>query len=122
MGRRCLAFVLGLQLFFESSAEGAGKGLALFRGKTVQLPNTVKVPHMGWNTLNIVKPNELFDGIAEGSYVYFVHSLYPVPNRQIHSGARKPITAQPSLQQSPAKTSTAPSFTQKNQATSAYKS
>ena len=34
---------------------------------------------MGWNTLNLVKPNELFDGIAEGAYVYFVHSLYPVP-------------------------------------------
>jgi glutamine amidotransferase len=34
---------------------------------------------MGWNTLNIVKKNELLDGIKEGSYVYFVHSLYPVP-------------------------------------------
>ena len=34
---------------------------------------------MGWNTLGIVKQNELFDGVAEGSYVYFVHSLYPVP-------------------------------------------
>ena len=34
---------------------------------------------MGWNTLNIVKPNPLFDGVAEDSYVYFVHSLYPKP-------------------------------------------
>jgi glutamine amidotransferase len=34
---------------------------------------------MGWNTLNIIKQNELFDGVAEGTYVYFVHSLYPVP-------------------------------------------
>ena len=34
---------------------------------------------MGWNTLNIIRPNELLDGIAEGTYVYFVHSLYPVP-------------------------------------------
>ena len=79
MALHCWASVLGLQLFFERSEEGPGKGLALFRGKTVQLPNTVKVPHMGWNTLNIVKQNELFDGIAEGRYVYFVHSLYPVP-------------------------------------------
>ncbi|MGB9842037.1 MAG: imidazole glycerol phosphate synthase subunit HisH, partial [Candidatus Bathyarchaeales archaeon] len=39
-----------------------------------------KVPHMGWNTLRIVKPNELFEGVAEGAYVYFVHSLYPVPD------------------------------------------
>ena len=70
---------LGLQLFFEKSEEGPGNGLALFKGKTVSLPNTVKVPHMGWNTLNIVGQNELFDGVAESSYVYFVHSLYPVP-------------------------------------------
>jgi imidazole glycerol-phosphate synthase subunit HisH len=74
-----LGICLGLQLFFESSQEGPGDGLALFKGKNIQLPNTVKVPHMGWNTLNIVKPNELFEDIAEGTYVYFVHSLYPVP-------------------------------------------
>ncbi len=74
-----LGICLGLQLFFETSQEGPGTGLALFKGKNMQLPNTVKVPHMGWNTLNIVKPNELFEGIAEDTYVYFVHSLYPVP-------------------------------------------
>jgi glutamine amidotransferase len=73
-----LGICLGLQLFFETSQEGPGTGLALFKGKNMQLPNTVKVPHMGWNTLDIVKPNELFEGIAEGTYVYFVHSLYPV--------------------------------------------
>jgi glutamine amidotransferase len=78
-GTPFLGICLGLQLFFEKSEEGPGNGLALFKGKTVQLPNTVKVPHMGWNTLNIVKQNELFDDVAEGSYVYFVHSLYPVP-------------------------------------------
>ena len=74
-----IGICLGLQLFFETSQEGPGDGLALFKGKNMQLPNTVKVPHMGWNTLNIVKPNELFDGVAEGTFVYFVHSLYPVP-------------------------------------------
>ena len=78
-GTPLIGICLGLQLFFEESEEGPGKGLALFKGKTVQLPKTVKVPHMGWNTLNIVSQNELFDGVAEGSYVYFVHSLYPVP-------------------------------------------
>lgn len=78
-GTPLIGICLGLQLFFEESEEGPGKGLALFKGKTVQLPRTVKVPHMGWNTLNIVRQNELFDGVAEGSYVYFVHSLYPVP-------------------------------------------
>lgn len=78
-GTPLLGICLGLQLFFESSEEGPGNGLAYFAGNVKQLPNTVKVPHMGWNTLNIVKPNELFDGIAERTYVYFVHSLYPVP-------------------------------------------
>jgi len=78
-GTPLLGICLGLQLFFETSEEGPGKGLALFKGKTVQLPKTVKVPHMGWNTLNIVNQNELFEGVAEGSFVYFVHSLYPVP-------------------------------------------
>ena len=78
-GTPLLGICLGLQLFFETSEEGPGNGLSLFKGKNVRLPNTVKVPHMGWNTLNMVKQNELFDGIAEGSYVYFVHSLYPVP-------------------------------------------
>jgi glutamine amidotransferase len=78
-GTPLLGICLGLQLFFEESEEGPGNGLSLFKGKTVRLPSTVKVPHMGWNTLNMVKQNELFDGISEGSYVYFVHSLYPVP-------------------------------------------
>jgi glutamine amidotransferase len=78
-GTPLLGICLGLQLFFEESEEGPGNGLALFKGKTVRLPSTVKVPHMGWNTLNIIKQNELFNGVKEGSYVYFVHSLYPVP-------------------------------------------
>jgi imidazole glycerol-phosphate synthase subunit HisH len=78
-GTPLLGICLGLQLFFEESEEGPGNGLSIFKGKNVRLPNTVKVPHMGWNTLNIVKSNELLDDIAENSFVYFVHSLYPVP-------------------------------------------
>ncbi|MGD6807416.1 MAG: imidazole glycerol phosphate synthase subunit HisH [Candidatus Bathyarchaeia archaeon] len=78
-GTPLLGICLGLQLFFESSEEGPGSGLGFFKGTVKQLPNTVKVPHMGWNTLNIVKSTSLFDGIAEGTYVYFVHSLYPQP-------------------------------------------
>ncbi len=68
-----------MQLFFESSEEGPGEGLGFFGGTNVRLQGKVKVPHMGWNTLDIVKPNELFYGIEDGSYVYFVHSLYPQP-------------------------------------------
>ncbi len=78
-GTPLLGICLGLQLFFESSEEGPGEGLAFFKGTVKQLPKTVKVPHMGWNTLNIAKPNPLLDGIEEGTYVYFVHSLYPDP-------------------------------------------
>jgi glutamine amidotransferase len=78
-GTPLLGICLGLQLFFESSQEGPGDGLAFFKGTVKQLPGMVKVPHMGWNTLNIVESNELLDGIAEGTYVYFVHSLYPSP-------------------------------------------
>jgi glutamine amidotransferase len=74
-----LGICLGFQLFFPESEEGAGKGLALFEGKNVKLPSSVKVPHMGWNTLKIVKRNELFTGVEDGAYVYFVHSLYPEP-------------------------------------------
>jgi imidazole glycerol-phosphate synthase subunit HisH len=74
-----LGICLGLQLFFPRSEEGAGNGLALYEGKNVWLPNSVKVPHMGWNTLRIVKQTELLDGVEDESYVYFVHSLYPVP-------------------------------------------
>ena len=78
-GTPLLGICLGLQLFFPESEEGPGRGLALFEGKNVRLRGEVKVPHMGWNTLRMVKQNALFDGVADESYVYFVHSLYPVP-------------------------------------------
>ena len=78
-GTPLLGICLGLQLFFQESDEGPGKGLALFEGKAVRLQGAVKVPHMGWNTLRIVKQNGLFEGVDDESYVYFVHSLYPVP-------------------------------------------
>jgi len=78
-GTPLIGICLGLQLFFPESEEGPGKGFALFEGKNVRLRGEVKVPHMGWNTLRLVKQNEIFDGVADESYVYFVHSLYPVP-------------------------------------------
>jgi imidazole glycerol-phosphate synthase subunit HisH len=78
-GTPLIGICLGLQLFFPESEEGPGRGLGLFEGKNVRLRGDVKVPHMGWNTLQLVKQNPLFDGVANESYVYFVHSLYPVP-------------------------------------------
>jgi glutamine amidotransferase len=78
-GTPVFGICLGMQLFFPESEEGAGKGLAFFEGKNVRLPSSVKVPHMGWNTLRIVKQNEILDGVDDEAYVYFVHSLYPAP-------------------------------------------
>ncbi len=78
-GTPILGICLGLQLYFEESEEGPGSGLAFFKGKDVRLTGKVKVPHMGWNSLRKVKENELFNGIEDNAYVYFVHSLYPVP-------------------------------------------
>ena len=78
-GTLLIGICLGLQLFFQESEEGPGKGLTLFDGKNVRLRGEVKVPHMGWNTLRLVKQTPLFDGVADASYVYFVHSLYPLP-------------------------------------------
>ncbi len=78
-GTPILGICLGLQLYFESSEEGPGQGLAFFKGKNIRLTGQVKIPHMGWNTIQKVKENELFDGVHDGAFVYFVHSLYPVP-------------------------------------------
>jgi glutamine amidotransferase len=78
-GKPLIGICLGLQLFFPESEEGSGEGLGLFEGKNVWLKGAVKVPHMGWNTLRIVKQSAFFEGVADESYVYFVHSLYPVP-------------------------------------------
>jgi glutamine amidotransferase len=74
-----LGICLGMQLFFPKSEEGRGRGLALLQGKNIQLPSFVKVPHMGWNTLHIVRQNQIFEDVQDKSYVYFVHSCYPIP-------------------------------------------
>jgi glutamine amidotransferase len=76
-GRPLLGICLGLQLFFERSEEGAGRGLALLPGEVRRLPDSVKVPHMGWNRLNVRVEGGLLEGVPDGSWVYFVHSFYP---------------------------------------------
>ena len=78
-GLPVLGVCLGMQLFFPESEEGEGKGLALFKGKNVRLPSSVKVPHMGWNTLHMMRQNKLLEGIQDEAYFYFVHSCYPIP-------------------------------------------
>ena len=74
-----LGICLGLQLLFESSEESVGvKGLGVLKGKIVRIPDDagLKVPHIGWNSLEFPKKGRVFEGISENSYVYFVHSYY----------------------------------------------
>ena len=79
-GRPFLGICLGMQLFFSESVEGGKhKGLDLLKGKVTRLPNNVKVPHMGWNTLENIISTPLTQGISKGDYVYFVHSFAPEP-------------------------------------------
>ena len=74
-----LGICLGLQLMFESSDEGPGvKGLGLLPGKILRIPKSgdLKIPHMGWNSIEIKPQAKLFKDIPNQSYVYFVHSYY----------------------------------------------
>ena len=74
-----LGICLGLQLLYESSDETPGvTGLGLLKGTINKIPDSagLKIPHMGWNSLDIKKDATLFKGIKENPYVYFVHSYY----------------------------------------------
>ena len=78
-GKPFLGICLGLQLLFPQSEESPGaKGLGIFDGSITRIPNGdgLKIPHMGWNSLNIRKHDGLFRGIEGDPYVYFVHSYY----------------------------------------------
>jgi glutamine amidotransferase len=83
-GKPFLGICLGLQLLFEESIEfGTVKGLGILPGKVMRFhldDPTLKVPHMGWNTLTLNKPSPLFDSMDAHPYYYFVHSYYVVPD------------------------------------------
>lgn len=73
--RPVLGICLGLQLLFTRSFEGGlNRGLGLISGDVVKLPNTVKIPHIGWNDVKIWRSDELLEGLRDGCYMYFVHS------------------------------------------------
>jgi glutamine amidotransferase len=75
-----LGICLGMHLLFTESEEfGLHRGLELLAGRVVKLPANLRVPHMGWNQLHTQKWNGLTQGIAESSFVYFVHSYYVQP-------------------------------------------
>ena len=74
-----LGICLGLQLLFESSEETPGvEGLHLLDGHILRIPDAkgLKIPHIGWNSLDFPNKGKLFEGISNQSYVYFVHSYY----------------------------------------------
>ncbi|UCH02687.1 MAG: imidazole glycerol phosphate synthase subunit HisH [Candidatus Bathyarchaeota archaeon] len=79
-GKPILGICLGLQLLFTQSFEGGLlEGLDLIKGDIVKLPDNVKIPQIGWNTIDIVKHHSLLEGVKDNSYFYFVHSYIPKP-------------------------------------------
>jgi glutamine amidotransferase len=77
-GTPLLGICLGLQLMFETSEEAPDvKGLGLFKGTIVKIPDRgLKIPHMGWNSIEVVKDSRILNNIGENPFVYFVHSYY----------------------------------------------
>ena len=83
-GRPFLGICVGYQAMFERSEEfnSHAAGLGLFAGSVVRFPagQGLKIPQIGWNQIEIVKPEcPIFKGVENGSHVYFVHSFYPQP-------------------------------------------
>jgi glutamine amidotransferase len=80
-GKPYLGICLGLQVLFTESEEfGIYKGLDVFKGKVVRFQIDLKVPHMGWNNVKILRRPPIFDGIQDESFFYFVHSYYVAPD------------------------------------------
>lgn len=76
-----IGICLGMQLLFEWSEEGGPvAGLGLVAGSVRRLPAGVKVPHMGWNTLEACRPDPILEGLPASPHVYFVHSYVAVPD------------------------------------------
>jgi glutamine amidotransferase len=86
-GKPLLGLCLGLQLLFTHSEEfGSHKGLDLIPGNVRRFNDPgLRVPHVGWNQIEGLKPNPLLKGIPEGSYFYFVHSFFVEPDKPENS-------------------------------------
>jgi len=74
-----LGICLGMEMFFEKSEEGNEKGLGVINGDVIILPPSMKVPHMGWNNLEIKKSGKILEGVKDNTWVYFVHSYRVKP-------------------------------------------
>ena len=80
-GKKILGICLGMQMLFERSLEyGEHEGLGLLKGSVISMdgviPGELKIPHIGWNALHIVKEHPIFKYVKENDYVYFVHSYF----------------------------------------------
>ena len=85
MGKPVLGICLGMQLFFDESEESPGvSGLGILKGKFKKIPKVsdIKIPHMGWNSLQMPKSSRIFHDIGDEPYVYFVHSYYLEPENE----------------------------------------
>jgi len=82
-GKPLIGICLGMQLLFESSDEmGETAGLGLLPGRVTRMVGSgLKIPHMGWNQLDVVREHPLADDLVSGSYAYFVHSYAVYPDR-----------------------------------------
>lgn len=79
-GRPILGICLGLQLLFDKSYEGGvTNGLGIMPGDVVKINAKVKLPHIGWNTIRILRTNSLLENVKDNSYMYFVHSYFAKP-------------------------------------------
>ena len=74
-----MGICLGLEMFFEKSEEGIEQGLNVIEGEVIELPSNLKIPHMGWNNLEIKKSGKILEGVKVDSWVYFVHSFLVKP-------------------------------------------
>lgn len=82
MDRPFMGVCLGLQLLMDSTEEGNAQCLGIVPGTVKSLPPSLKVPHMGWNSITPITQHSILDGIPPGSYFYFVHSYYATPEDQ----------------------------------------
>jgi len=81
--KRYLGICLGMQILFDSSEETPGvRGLGVIKGSVPRFTGSVKVPHMGWNGIDIVKESAMLRGIKNGDFFYFVHSYYCAPDEE----------------------------------------
>lgn len=76
-GRPVFGVCVGMQVLFEGSEEDPEPGLGLLPGRARRLPASVKVPHMGWNTVEWISPHPYVRDLPSGAYLYFVHSFAP---------------------------------------------